>query len=204
MERIARAYVGVDEVGWGAIAGPLVVGAVRVEAHDPTYWRDPPVRDSKKLSAEERIRLAELLQADPALRIGYGIVSVLEMQGRTPMEAWHLAARRATAQVTDSGMDKPYRYLIDGANRVDGLNHQEAVPRGEDTYWAIAAASVLAKVFRDRLMAGLHQTWPQYGWDKNKGYPTPAHIRALTEHGLCLVHHRPAATQTALRHRKAA
>lgn len=175
---------GVDEVGRGPLAGPVVAAAV--------LFRRPPaasvaalVDDSKRLSAAARnIAYAEL-RADPDARIGLGAASVAEIGGLNILRASLLAMTRAVGRL---GV-RPDLVLVDG-DRCPALPcPAQAVVGGDADSLSIAAASIVAKVTRDRLMARLHVRYPRYGWRANAGYGTAAHLRALREIGPT-VHHR--------------
>lgn len=176
----ARRVVGVDEVGRGPLAGPVVAAAV---------WLDPQaipqgLDDSKRLGRSRREALAEALRASADVSIG--IASVGEIEARNILNAAHLAMCRAVAGLRAA----PDRVLVDGKLPVRGLNQPfEMVVRGDARVLSIAAASIVAKVARDAIMADLAEDHPAYGWETNAGYPTAAHRAALTRHGVT-PHHR--------------
>jgi ribonuclease HII len=173
---------GVDEAGRGPLVGNVVAAAVVL----------PPegiagLRDSKKLSARRREALyAEIVAS--ALAYGIGEASPAEIDQLNILRATFLAMRRAVEQIGIGEL----RVLVDG-NRLpnlDGLpvSSMEALVKGDDKEPAISAASILAKVTRDRQMAELHERYPSYGFDRHQGYPTPAHIEALSQFGACPEH----------------
>lgn len=175
--------IGIDEVGAGALCGPVVVAAV---------WFDPPVLpaellaaldDSKRLRAAERLRIAEALATLVDSALAARSASRIDAVGLRV--ATHEAMARAVDRLARAG---PVR--IDG-NAVPAAlaDRAEAVVRGERAVPQIAAAAILAKVCRDRLMARLAQRWPAYGWAANVGYGTATHRAALAEHGPT-PHHR--------------
>ena len=171
---------GVDEAGRGPLAGPVVAAAVILDDLRPIKG----LNDSKKLSPATRERLFDEIRAK-ALCCAIAEASVEEIDTLNILQATMLAMRRAVEGLRL----KPIKVLVDG-NRLPVLKiAAEAIVRGDAKVKAISAASILAKVQRDRLCAELHQRWPDYGFDGHKGYPTPEHLAALRAHGAC-VHHR--------------
>lgn len=171
---------GVDEVGRGPLAGPVIAAAVVLDLSDIPDG----LRDSKKMTARQRERLfAELGErAECAL----GQASVTEIDGINILQASMLAMRRALAALAVPADVA----LIDGNRVPDGLAiPAQALVGGDNRSVSIAAASIIAKVTRDRLMRDLAQQFPGYGWEKNAGYPTPAHKQALLDLGVT-PHHR--------------
>ncbi len=186
LERVAWAqrfeYVaGVDEAGRGCLAGPVVAAAVIL----PQELEIAGVRDSKTLSAAARESAAERIR-QAALSIGIGVCTPAEIDRMNILQAALEAMRRAVNRLSPS----PHLVLIDG-NRTfeDARRILQPVVRGDRLSLTIAAASILAKTTRDALMRDLHDHHPLYGWDRNAGYPTPEHYRALALHG-CTPHHR--------------
>lgn len=172
---------GVDEAGRGPLAGPVVAAAVVLDPERPIEG----LRDSKKLSAARRERLADEIR-DRALDWALGRAEADEIDRLNILQATLLAMRRAV----ESLRTPPQRVLVDG-NRCPRLNVAcEAVVRGDATVPAISAASILAKVARDAEMQRLHATYPGYGFDGHKGYPTAAHLAALARIGPCPEHRR--------------
>ena len=171
---------GVDEVGRGPLAGPVVAAAVVL---DPT---DIPagLNDSKKLTAKRRDALYDEIFAKADVCIAQATVA--EIDAHNILRASHIAMTRAIA-----GLRWPADYaLIDGNMIPQGLSiPNEAIVKGDARSLSIAAASVVAKVWRDRHMVDLAQQYPGYGWDKNAGYPTAAHKFGLENLGVT-PHHR--------------
>ncbi|MEM1043561.1 MAG: ribonuclease HII [Bacteroidota bacterium] len=180
-QRGARWVAGVDEAGRGCLAGPVVAAAV-VLAPDA---RLPRLDDSKKLTPEVRADLFEAIEAE-ALAVGVGQCSPSEIDALNILWASMEAMRRA---VLDLALE-PDRLLVDGNRAIpDAPWPQATVVRGDARSLSIAAASVVAKVTRDRLMVRLHDAFPAYGWARHKGYPTGEHYAALRAHGPS-PHHR--------------
>ena len=171
---------GVDEAGRGPLAGPVVAAAVILDELNPIAG----LADSKTLSARQRERLFDEIRAK-ALCCSIALASVEEIDQLNILHATMLAMRRAVEGLRL----KPSLVQVDG-NRVPPLAvPAQAIVQGDAKVQAISAASILAKVHRDRLCDELHQAFPQYGFDGHKGYPTADHIAALRQHG-ATPHHR--------------
>lgn len=173
---------GVDEAGMGALAGPVVAAAV-IFAPDCSLTE---LRDSKVISAKKRERLAIEI-ANQAVTYAVGEASVEEISALNIRGASHLAMQRAVAQLKPT----PALLLIDGTP-AQPSPHVPAVNiiDGDALSCSIAAASILAKVHRDKIMTALHTAFPQYGFAGHKGYGSSTHMAALQEYGAC-PHHRP-------------
>lgn len=185
----ARRLSGVDEAGRGPLAGPVVAAAVVVAR---TFLETEATRslqtltDSKQLSAKRRELFYDLLMSSPDVEVGIGSASVAEIDALNILRATHLAMRRAIEHLTPL----PDLALVDG-RPVQGLPvPHRAIVGGDGVSLSIAAASVLAKVTRDRLLVELAAQYPAYGFDRHKGYGTRAHLEALQRHGPCPVHRR--------------
>ncbi|MCH8178612.1 MAG: ribonuclease HII [Proteobacteria bacterium] len=171
---------GVDEAGRGPLAGPVVAAAVILDELQPIAG----LADSKKLSARQREALFDEIRAK-ALCCSIALATVEEIDQLNILHATMLAMRRAVEGLRL----KPALVQVDG-NRVPPLSvPAQAIVKGDAKVQAISAASILAKVHRDRLCDALHQAHPQYGFDGHKGYPTADHIAALRQHGVT-PHHR--------------
>jgi ribonuclease HII len=172
---------GVDEAGRGPLAGPVIAAAVILDELQPIRG----LADSKKLSPKTRERLFDEIRAK-ALCCCIAEASVEEIDRLNILQATLLAMRRAVEGLRL----RPHRVLVDG-NRLPNLSvPAEAIVQGDSKVQAISAASILAKVYRDRLCEQLHERHPQYGFDAHKGYGTQAHMAALREHGACAEHRR--------------
>jgi len=173
---------GVDEVGRGALAGPVVAAAVVL---DPGRIPDG-LADSKTLSRARREKLAELIPS-VALGVAIGMAEAAEIDATNVLRATLEAMRRAAGSLPSA----PGLLLVDGNARIPGwTGHQQTVVRGDATCASIAAASIVAKVARDRLMTGFHETWPDYGFAEHVGYGTRTHLEALSRLGPCPIHRR--------------
>jgi ribonuclease HII len=172
---------GVDEAGRGPLAGPVVAAAVILDDLHPIKG----LADSKKLTASRRDALFDEIRAK-ALCCSIAMASVEEIDQLNILQATLLAMRRAVEGLRL----KPIRVLVDG-NRIPVLRIQaEAIVKGDSLVPAISAASILAKVHRDRLCADLDQQYPHYGFARHKGYGTALHLAALQEHGACEQHRK--------------
>jgi ribonuclease HII len=170
---------GVDEAGRGPLAGPVVAAAVILDELQPIRG----LADSKVLTAQRREQLDEEIRAK-ALCFAVAQATVEEIDRLNILQATLLAMRRAVAGLRL----KPARVLVDG-NQLPVLDVlAEAVVKGDALVPAISAASILAKVHRDRWCAEVHARYPQYGFHEHKGYGTPAHMEALRVHGACDLH----------------
>lgn len=173
---------GIDEVGRGPLAGPVVAAACII----------PPdiyligVNDSKQLTSQERKILQERILADPRIKIGIGIVDHLEIDRiniyHATRSAMHLAVENLASQLV------PDLLLVDGMKLPHPSIPSWGIIKGDTLSQSIAAASIIAKETRDRIMEQYHEEWPQYGFARHKGYSTPEHCRALAVHGMCPIH----------------
>lgn len=172
---------GVDEAGRGPLAGPVMAAAVILDELNPIMGLD----DSKKLTALRRERLYDEILAK-ALCCSIAQASVDEIDRLNILQATMLAMKRAVEGLRLT----PDNVLVDG-NRLPALAMAaQAIVKGDALVPAISAASILAKVFRDRWCAHYHLEYPQYGFARHKGYGTAAHLAALREHGACPQHRR--------------
>ena len=177
----ARFIVGVDEAGRGPLAGPVTAAAVRLHPDGIP----PGLNDSKQMSAGRRNQLFALILA--TADVGIGHASVEEIDQINILRASHLAMCRAIAALPAV----PDHVLIDGNMIPQGLAcRAEAIVGGDARCLSIAAASIVAKVTRDRIMVDLAQQHPGYGWDRNAGYPTREHVAALQNLGVTPAHRR--------------
>jgi len=172
---------GCDEAGRGCLAGPVFAAAVIL----PPKYKNKTLNDSKQLSEKVRYELRKEIEAD-ALTCAIGVVSQQEIDEINILRASFLAMHRALDQL----VRRPEALLIDG-NRFTKYNDitHHCIIKGDGIYLAIAAASILAKTYRDEYMANLHPQFPHYRWDTNMGYPTKAHRDAIRQYGPC-EHHR--------------
>ncbi len=172
---------GVDEVGRGPLAGPVVAAAVMLDPGQPIDG----LRDSKKLSAAARERLADAIRARAAAWC-VAEASVAEIDQLNILQATMLAMQRAVAGLGRA----PDDVWVDGNRCPNWAWRSQAVVKGDDKVAAIAAASILAKTVRDQFMCHLHDEYPAYGFARHMGYGTAAHLDALKTHGACPQHRR--------------
>ncbi len=170
---------GVDEAGRGPLAGPVVAGAVIL----PAYLDHSPFKDSKKLTAKGREKVFALLE-ELQVPMAFGICSAQEIDEINILQASLLAMKRAVQRLSQV----PAFLLVDGKFTVHMDVPQEALIKGESKSASIAAASVVAKVTRDRLMLDYDDKYPLYNFRQHKGYPTKAHKAFIAEHGPCPIH----------------
>lgn len=179
--RKIKLIAGVDEAGRGPLAGPVYAAAVILS---PTVRIDG-LADSKKLTAKKRDMLFDMIQ-NHALSWAIASASVEEIDAINILQASLLAMRRAV----ESLATQPDAILVDGLHCPKVNMPARAIVKGDSTEPAISAASILAKVARDREMIKLHAQYPCYGFDGHKGYPSAAHVAALQAHGVSAVHRR--------------
>ena len=174
---------GVDEVGRGPLAGPVVCAAVIMPLDEENLVVG--VDDSKKLSEKKRVQLAEEIKQKA---LCYSIVEIDEktIDEINILEATKLGMKRAI----ESLQRLPGAVLTDGNMYIDVGIPQKSVIHGDALSYSIGAASIIAKVYRDALMDEYAKTYPQYAFEKNKGYGTAAHIQGIKENGLCPIHRR--------------
>ena len=174
-----RRVAGLDEAGRGPLAGPVVGAAVILPRRCTLAGLD----DSKRVLPEVRDRVYDAV-IDLSLSWAIGIATETEIDALNILQATRLAWKRALANLSF-----PPDFLLIDATIIPGVNTpQRAVVKGDQLSLSIAAASILAKVHRDRLMMEYHQRFPRYRFDIHKGYPTPEHLRLLSEYGPCPLH----------------
>ncbi len=177
----ARHVAGVDEVGRGPLAGPVVAAVVLL----PEHFRPEGINDSKKLSARQRLSAFERI-CRQAAGIGVGVIDAEVIDRINILQAALLAMATAIDQLDP----QPDYLLVDGNQTVKRPIPQMTLTRGDSRSISIAAASIVAKVTRDRLMEDYHQLYPDYGFAQHKGYPTQAHREAVRRLGCCPIHRR--------------
>ncbi len=172
---------GIDEAGRGPLAGPVVSAAVIL----PITFRDSEITDSKKLTPQKRLRLYDVIYAQ-AVSIGIGIVDPIEIDRINILQASLLSMAIAAENLAP----RPDYLLIDGIFPISTDLPQQPIAKGDALSISIAAASIIAKVTRDRLMQKYHHYYPQFDFPKHKGYPTRAHKEAIRRFGYCPIHRR--------------
>ena len=183
-ELIEKGYkyiCGVDEVGRGPLAGPVVCAAVIMPLDDIIDGVD----DSKKISAKKREAIAELIEKKAVA------CNICRVEPETIDEINILEATKLCMKNAVEGLSvKPDFVITDGNMTLDISLPQTSIVKGDALSYSIGAASIAAKVYRDKLMDEYAEVYPHYGFEKHKGYGTPDHIKAIKEHGLCPVHRR--------------
>ena len=182
---------GCDEAGRGCLAGSVYAAAVIL----PDGYENPLLNDSKQLTEKRRYELRDIIQRD-AVAWAVGIVTPEEIDRINILNASILAMHRALDQLTvrpeaiivDGNRFKPYRSLPQSGEDGGGFLPHTTIVKGDGKYLAIAAASILAKTYRDDYMNGLAEEYPQYDWRKNKGYPTKKHREAIRQYGTTPYH----------------
>lgn len=189
-QRVNRPTIGVDEVGRGCLAGSVFSAAVLEPDEHPEWWSE--IRDSKKLSPKKRERLAGLITEHCLWSIQE--MTVADIDRVNILNAALLTMREAAATVHKlNGSPDNTLILVDGNRPLPELPpsiEQECIKGGDDIVKCIGAASILAKVARDRYMDALHTEHPEYGWDRNKGYGTEEHREAIMVHGVTPLHRK--------------
>lgn len=180
---------GVDEVGRGPLAGPVVAAAVIL----PSTWRSQGLpggleglNDSKQLTETQREQFYEVLAAHPEVIYQLAQLEASDIDRLNILRATHEAMNTALAGLKL----KPEHVLVDGLKVKSMTLPQTPLVKGDSRSYSIAAASIIAKVTRDRQMKAYDRVWPQYGFAAHKGYPTEAHLQALAIHGPCPIHRR--------------
>jgi ribonuclease HII len=200
-----KCVVGLDEAGRGPLAGPVTAAAVVInpkhEIRNPKQIQNSKVskfeirisnlkiRDSKQMSASERENIYKIITRHADISWGVGIVSEKVIDKINILQATKLAMQKALKNLEKK--TQADFLLIDGNFRLDKINiSQKSVVKGDQKVFSIAAASIIAKVTRDRLMQKYHKKYPQYGFAKHKGYGTKAHFASLKKFGACKIHRK--------------
>lgn len=176
-----RIIAGVDEAGRGCLAGPVVAGAVILDENRPIHG----LRDSKALSEKRRNELFEQIR-EKALAYSVGMTAAEEIDRINILRAALLAMEKAVLSLGR----KPDFLLIDGNSKTSLPIRQKAIIKGDSKCASIAAASIVAKVTRDRIMTEIEREYPGYGFSRHKGYPTKEHLGALRNLGPCPIHRK--------------
>jgi ribonuclease HII len=177
-----RREAGCDEAGRGPLAGPVTAAAVML----PEGYSNAMLNDSKQLTERQREKLRKEIEAEALC----WAVAIVEPEEIDRLNILH-ASTHAMCQAVMQLKEKPQFLLIDGNRFYNETDiPYECIVKGDAQYMSIAAASILAKTHRDELMIKLHEQYPQYGWDRNKGYPTAEHYRAIEEYGPTPFHRR--------------
>ncbi len=202
MKRKNKITVGLDEVGRGPLAGPVVACAVVADRRTFLRWRSvlPDIKDSKKLTKKKREELYEILTNHPAIEWGIGRVSEKTIDKINILEATKLAMIKAVKNISCKRICGHKRHIkrhvkrridfliVDGKMKLDLPIPQRSIVKADEKVFSCMAASIIAKVTRDGIMEKYHKKYPQYGFDRHKGYGTPFHIKMLKRYGRCDIH----------------
>lgn len=181
-ERKIKYIAGIDEAGRGPLAGPVVVGVVIM----PEDSMIEGVNDSKKVSEKKREKLYDQITSE-AIAWGVGIIDQEEIDKINILNA----TKKAVTVAISNLKIKPELILVDALTGIDTLGiPYESIIKGDAKEYSIAAASIVAKVTRDRIMRKWDEVYPEYGFSGHKGYGTAAHIKAIKEHGPCILHRK--------------
>lgn len=176
-----QSIAGIDEAGRGPLAGPVVAAAIIL----PPDYVNKDIRDSKKLSVSRREKLFDRINAD-AVSVGIGVVEHFVIDEINILKAALLAMEKAAANLA-----VPADYLlIDGRDTINLSIPQQAIIKGDSRSISVASASIVAKVTRDRIMDEYHRLYPEYNFQKHKGYGTSEHREAIKRHGRCDIHRK--------------
>jgi len=181
-----------DEAGRGPLAGPVIAAVVTIRRFSNSNfqreaggWR-PKIKDSKKLTPKRRKEFYSILTKHPAIEWGIGRVSEKVIDKINILEATKLAMKRAIQKLKK----KPNFLVLDGKMKLDLPISQKSIIKADEKVFSCSCASIIAKVTRDRIMKRYHKKYPQYGFDKHKGYPTKLHRKMLKKYGPCKIHRR--------------
>jgi len=194
-----KRVAGLDEAGRGPLAGPVLAAAVSIIANcklkaksvrssssrcDSIIADFKNLKDSKKLSPKKREEFYKILKKNPAIEWGIGKVSEKVIDKINILEATKLAMKKAVKNLER----KPDFLILDGNFKIDSNIPQKPIIKGDEKVFSCAAASIIAKVTRDRIMQSYHKKFPRYCFNKHKGYPTKLHLKMLRKYGPCKIH----------------
>jgi len=203
-----KRVAGLDEAGIGPLAGPVVAAAVIVKKFSIFNFQFSKIRDSKKLSSKQREEFYKILTTHPNIYWGVGIVSPKVIDKINILNASRLAMKKSLVNLEKKPRtfhpaifakgcraSKKVRYkidfiILDGKGKLDVPIPQKAIVKADEKVFSCTAASIIAKVTRDRIMMRLHKKYPQYRFDLHKGYPTKLHIKMLKKYGPCPIHRK--------------
>jgi ribonuclease HII len=170
---------GVDEVGRGPLAGPVVAAAVIL----PKEISIPGIKDSKKMTIKAREKAFDRIN-EAAVSIGVGVISHRIIDESNILSASLEAMKQAVLSLEPA----PEYILVDGIHKIPLIMPQSCIKKGDQLSLSISAASIIAKVYRDNIMISYHDSYPEYGFNTNKGYGTSLHLEALRQYGPCFIH----------------
>jgi ribonuclease HII len=186
-----KMVAGIDEAGRGPLAGPVIACAITFPQFLIFNFKFLNINDSKKLSAKQREEIYEALKDNPDVEWGIGRVSEKVIDKINILNATKLAMKRAVQNLSGrTNSAKADFLLIDGNFGIKCPIPQKSIIKGDQKVFSVAAASIVAKVTRDRLMINYHKKYPEYCFDRHKGYPTKYHKDIIKNHGLCQIHRK--------------
>lgn len=186
IEKNMKYICGIDEAGRGPLAGPVVVGAVVMPRDSKIEW----VNDSKKVTEKRREILYDKI-TEEALALGVGIISEKEIDEINILNATKMGLHLALGEVIEKLGKKPDIVIVDALKDIDTFQiPYQSIIKGDATRYSISCASIIAKVTRDRIMRQWNEIYPVYDFEKNKGYGTAEHIKALKDYGPCQIHRK--------------
>ena len=184
-----KMVVGIDEAGRGPLAGPVIACATTVPEFLISNFKFLNIKDSKKLSPKKREEFYEMITKHPQVEWGIGRVSEKVIDRINILEATKLAMKRAVRNLERKCSCSDF-LIIDGNFSINLDVPQKSIIKGDEKVFSCAAASVIAKVTRDRMMIRYHKKYSRYGFDKHKGYPTKMHRQIIKKYGFCKIHRR--------------
>jgi ribonuclease HII len=187
-ENGCKYVAGLDEAGRGPLAGPVVAAAVCVDKNAKIIFRE--LNDSKKLSEKQREYFYKILTNHPQIKWGVGIVSEKVIDKINILEATKLAMEKSIKKLNPDSLLLDGNFTLRFPQGKNSIVRQKSVIAGDQKVMSIAMASIIAKVTRDRIMEKMHKKYPQYGFDKHKGYGTKAHFANLEKFGPCKIHRK--------------
>lgn len=182
MENNKSRVIGVDEAGRGPLAGPVFAAAVFVK-NKPSFFKE--IKDSKKIAEKKREKLFDQIIECKDLIFSAGQIGPKKIDEINILEATKAAMKIAVDGINEEGL-----VIIDGNFSIPIKRKQKAIIKADEKIWECSAASIVAKVLRDRLMREFAKTYPHYGFERHKGYPTKAHKKAIANYGPCPIHRR--------------
>lgn len=193
-----KRIVGLDEAGRGPLAGPIMAAAVLVRKISKSKFQNLKIKDSKKLTAKKRKEFYEILIKNPNIEWGIGRASERVIDRINILEATKLAMKRAVKNLERKAQKTHDRenfvqldfLILDGNIKLNLPISQKSIIKADNKVFSCAASSIIAKETRDRMMKKYHQKYPQYGFDKHKGYATKLHRKMLKKYGPCKIHRK--------------
>jgi ribonuclease HII len=183
-----KVVVGLDEAGRGPLAGPVVAAAVSIIPN--SKFQIPKLKDSKKLTLKKREEFFKIITKTPNIKWGIGKVSEKVIDKINIFEATKLAMKRAIKSLERKLKRKANFLILDGNFKIDLKIPQKSIIKGDEKVLSCAMASIIAKVTRDKIMEKYAKKFPEYGFEKHKGYGTKFHLKMLKKYGPCKIHRR--------------